>query len=545
MTFAGQVVHVFRKDVERYWPALVGVGVLMGVHRTVDLPSLGRWIDVFRGPVPVFGIIFALLTAVVVQDQRVAGDDPFWGTRPLSGLAVLLGKSFFVGLFLGLVPVAVHTQWLLALAGAGDASGVFAESLIYQMGFLAIVAAGAAVTREITAFLALAVVFWVGTELLGTVVGTGDVVFTDRGLEQTREYLERWGWLLIGSSVLVHQYTSRHTLRSDGIGLALTALVTVALAWSSVDLTEYPWEPDDRFGYQGGLVDVQITNLRYDDTYGGSPIDEPAAMLHALVTPTVDQPVAVTQRLARSRLLGSGIDYSYDFRPDVGFRGRTLFDPRLLVDGIPPAGLRPDRIGRLNPFSIRIAETTPEEMRELRRTTRIETRLDLDVYRLSVVDRIPLEAGRSARLEGGIVELEAIHRSSRGVNVSVTYREILGPLKPYGSSIHVMVSLYSPRYGEYLRFSNQGSTSGPAEPVAPSHYIVGGSSIVGLVRRFDFVDEPFRSDRWEPVPPDWFDDAEVIIVRPEYLGSVRKTLTTAVDSLPESGRHIRIDPGGP
>lgn len=174
MSFVGQVLHVFRQDVGRFWPALLGVGALMAVHWTMGLPVPSGYAPPFAGPIPVFPLIFMLFTVILIQDHRVAGDTDFWATRPLEALAILAGKAVFIGFFFCLVPVVVHVQWLLETAGGGDTRALLASSMLHQSGLLALVAAGAAATSGVGAFVALAVPVWLGT---GALVGLLEPTF--------------------------------------------------------------------------------------------------------------------------------------------------------------------------------------------------------------------------------------------------------------------------------------------------------------------------------------------------------------------------------
>ena len=118
MSFIGQAIHIFKNDLRRFWPALLGLGTLMVVHVSVGIPASGSFSG-FRLPIQAgaFQVILAAFAVAVIQQDGVANDKAFWATRPLSSGATPDGQ----GHLLGPVPKcrAGRTSCALARAARG------------------------------------------------------------------------------------------------------------------------------------------------------------------------------------------------------------------------------------------------------------------------------------------------------------------------------------------------------------------------------------------------------------------------------------------
>lgn len=543
MSFAAQVLHVFRKDVRRFWPALVGVGALLVVHRTVGLPVPGRYVAPFNGPPPIFPIAFSLLTVVVVQAHRVAGDRDFWVTRPLSPLAILAAKAGFVGLFFCAIPVAVHVQWLVALSDGGPVWEMAASSLLYQGGLLAIVAAGAAVTPSLSAFLALALSVWVGTELLQSVAG-GDPFrpFDRRGIEVTTEYLRRWGWLLTGAGVLAHQYVARHTWRSAVIGLVGLGLLVSALRWSTINLAPPLIERSERFSYpHADSISFRVSSISHGTS--GRLDGSVEAQVQAFLSAEGPGVVLVPQS-ARSRLTGRDVEHVHVVDGQERVFPVSFINPRMEIEGIRPAGRYGAGPLQPNPFSVVLARGTPQEIEALRPAKRLETTVHLDVFSRSVIARLPLERGASASIDGRTVTLWRVTRSTGGITVEVAVREAAGALTDEMSAQRWSAEgmyLHNPAREEYILFNGGGGGSGSRlESIAPVHYVVGGSRLLE-VRSSRSANLRSAAGSVAELPDDWLDDASLLVTELTYEGSFERTLSRDIDAMPEAERQVPVD----
>ncbi len=421
MSFAGQVLHVFAKDVRRFWPALAGLGVLIVYHRFFGVPNLGQGMVRYTVAAQLFPMVLAGLAAAVVQDDPVNSMDPsLWQTSPLSGGAVMAAKGLFLGLFLCAIPVAVHVQWIVSLAGGGDVPGLVADSLLYQIGLLTIVALGAAVTPNLGSFLALAVAAWVGTEALEALLwSTGDP-WADRGAATTRQYVSRFGWLAVGAPLLLHQYRTRHTVRTAALGVSALVLMGAAIHATEPDWVTDPWAPAERLPWpDGGVQDFRMVSL--DQGSRANYRAESEAEVAAWVVPTHDPGAILVPAFVENRLEGPYGEFRSTFHEDDlrdSPPGRPI-PPASGIANIPAAG----QFGRFSPaasgFRVLVARGGIGEMDRLRGTTRVESVLTVDAFNTVVLAAVPLVPGTRVPTSDGEIRMGSVDRSGRVMAVEV------------------------------------------------------------------------------------------------------------------------------
>jgi hypothetical protein len=115
-----QALHIFRKDVGHLWPELSILGMMLVAFCVVTPqtwagsqstnPMLSVASQLLKVLLPVMWLV---LTARVVQEERLVGDQQFWLTRPYEWGSLLGAKALFVVVFVVLPFVAA--QWLLLL----------------------------------------------------------------------------------------------------------------------------------------------------------------------------------------------------------------------------------------------------------------------------------------------------------------------------------------------------------------------------------------------------------------------------------------------
>jgi hypothetical protein len=87
-----QAIHIFGKDVRRFWPQCVVVSFLFTIYGTVRNP----W-------EPLAGVIVVicwLLIGSLVHEDSLADACPFWLTRPYSRMSLLSAKLLFISVFI-------------------------------------------------------------------------------------------------------------------------------------------------------------------------------------------------------------------------------------------------------------------------------------------------------------------------------------------------------------------------------------------------------------------------------------------------------------
>lgn len=543
MSFSGQVLHVFAKDVRRFWPALVGLGVLILYHRFYGVPALGRGMVRYTVAAQLFPMVLAGLAAAVVQDDPVNSMEPsLWQTSPLSGGAVMAAKGLFLGLFLCAIPVAVHVQWIVSLAGGGDVPGLIADSLLYQLGLLTIVALGAAVTPNLGSFLALAVAAWVGMEALEAVLlSTGDP-WRDQRAVTTHQYVERVGWLAFGAPLLLHQYRTRHTVRTVALGVAALTLVVAVVHTTEPDWVTDPWAPAERFPWpDGGAQDLRMVSLDQGSraNYGG----QLEAEVSSWIVPTRDPGALLVPALVENRLEGPYGEFrsTFDERDLRESPAGPRISPSPRIANIPAAG----QLGRFSPaasgFRVLVARGGLEEMDRLSGTTHVESSVTFDAFHTVIVATVPLVPGMSVRTRNGQVRMGSVARSGRAVSLQVEIRAAARALDfsagPYEVSTPRTLILRSSRYDEYL-VSEGGGGSGPA--AGPAQHLVGGPRLWESTRTLSF-NAQIADAADERLPDDWFDDAELLVVSIEYAGSFTHTLARDIPDWPEEGRNVTVE----
>lgn len=546
MSFVGQVLHVFRKDVGRFWPALLGVGALMAVHRTVGLPVPSGHVRALPGPIPVFPLLFTVFTAILVQDHRVDGS--FWTTRPLDGLAILVGKVVFIGTFLCLVPALVQAQWLVEVAGGGDVSTLFASSMLHQAGLLALVAAGAAVTPSLGAFVALAVPVWLGIEALMGLLTPSFRLGPDSELVAAQTgILLLWGWLILGLGLLVHQFTTRRSLRTVWAGSVGLAIVVLGAFRIPLDVVPDPLEPDRRYAYpHADSMEIRLAWLSngIQVQLDGSS----TAHLHAGLAPEGGPGVVLRASRVRSVLHVDGRTFDHVSNGDLDFPWEAVLDARVPVDGIPPAVRRGDEPLRPNSTSVSLLHGPLDEMERLQAAERLDLQTTFDVYSMSIAAELPLEVGAVVRVDEGTVEILDIRREGQAIQVSLTYR--LAASYPSHPLRHLRnptsAALLNPSHRAYVPFYGGSGGLRPPDGVPTQNFVGGAYLGESTVKRM--VDLEDAAEDGPPFPPGWLDNAVLLLTEPVYEGSFSRTFTVALDSLPAPNRTLilpRSDgPGG-
>jgi hypothetical protein len=94
-----QAIHIFGKDVRRFWPQCVVVSFLFAVYAMARRQESGAGVSALEVPAGVIIIICWLLIAGLVHEESPAEAGPFWITRPYSRMSLLAAKLLFISVF--------------------------------------------------------------------------------------------------------------------------------------------------------------------------------------------------------------------------------------------------------------------------------------------------------------------------------------------------------------------------------------------------------------------------------------------------------------
>ena len=234
-----QTLHIFRKDVQHFWPYAAVVLVLTATLACLDpqtTPFYRAWslnyvVDTIHFLLP---LAWWFTIAAVVHDETPAGDRQFWITRPYSWKSVVAAKALFVLVFL-VAPYFV-TDCIVLSAKGFPPSGLIPGLLIREC-LLAVV-------LMLPAFLLAAVTRGMREFVLGLlVVGVAFVGLIEYAqLHQSHPMLDQlalsgsggmlWravGWVsglcpIVLLALVGWQYARRRTI-------AVRTIAAVAAAW--------------------------------------------------------------------------------------------------------------------------------------------------------------------------------------------------------------------------------------------------------------------------------------------------------------------------
>jgi hypothetical protein len=122
-----QILHIFKKDVRRYWPeifislALLVLYTRRQVEAAPEITGAGDirlffFFEMTRLVTPILVLFWAFLILRVVQDESLVGDRQWWVTKPYLWWQLLLAKLFFIFVFIN-VPLFFVQLFLLHHAG--------------------------------------------------------------------------------------------------------------------------------------------------------------------------------------------------------------------------------------------------------------------------------------------------------------------------------------------------------------------------------------------------------------------------------------------
>lgn len=532
-SLAARALLVFRKDLRRFWPAVLGAYGLVAVQILVGLPS--GYAFGFRTPIEVLPLALALLAVAVVQEDGPADGRAFWPTRPVGSGAVITAKIAFLGLFLCAVPVAVESLWFARSGVRAPLVGMALDSLLRQGSLLAVFALLAAVTRSFRAFLVLAVAVWISWSLV-PVSGLEATGLNREAVRITRMYVSRWVWLPTGILLLIHQYRFGRTGRTLAFA-ALCASVLAVVQRSPLDWTPDPIEPSRRFPYPAAeAIELRLAELGRQG--GPRPaFDDGDEGYWAGLEPASGPGVILAPRTAEARLDGGGVEHTFLYDGWEGPFERLPTNQWAEIPGLRQIGLNPSP-PRPNPIGTFVAIDAPAELDRLGEATRLEITLAVDVFQLAVRGTLTADVGATLASPGTTSTVREVIRSDRSFFLELERKRAVRALMPaYGGSEpeHLArVVLHNPGRSEYLLPVSRGMVESPVRRA-----LLGGAAIVEAVERWEFNPDPSGRGRDFGFTDGWLDDVEILLVGVDYVGSFTRTITHDVEEWPDRGRPIR------
>lgn len=534
MNVLRQAGHVFKKDMMRFWPGLVGLAALGAYHRFVGLPPTYSLGVPFAGDVPVFSLALIALAAVVVQDDPASSQNAHWRTTPLRPGAVFLSKSAFLGLFLCLLPALAQVQWVASRAPVADPGGMLLDALLFQGGLLAAVGLGASITPNLGAFLTLAVAGWFGLEFYeSTMLVRGGEAWPGAGEMLTRAWFVHGAGLLLGGGLFLHQYLTRHLIRTLALGVAGFGGVLGGLAVLEPDMASGPMIPDSRHVWDdAGSIDMSLTHLqRTTPATSGERTDVIVGMMAAR-----GPAVHLVPTRSRTNLAGPDLDLQVTFGQEDRWQ-TPWYDPTSALPGLTPAS--PDRDGSgPSLVGVPLVEGAPAEVTEMGRLTHWETTVNLDAFDFTIAGRMPLEEGFVQMIPAGRLTILEVSRGDQTMEVDVRLDVAPRALQLIETEVAgnpAGLVLHNTKRGEYVTTVGSGGGRSYERPRS----LTGGPQYRSYRWTLSFGVRGSASGR--TLPSDWFDDVELVALGTRYLGSFERTIDLDVGRWPEPNGLVDFD----
>ena len=246
-----KILHIFQNDVRRLWPELVAIIALLGFmiwfapNLWLPWDQLGTVARIVSSYLPLLlAFAWCFLIVRVIQGDKLVGDRQFWVTRPYGWQSLLAAKLFLIVLVFNL-PMLISDSILLSRAGFRPTEYIL--GLMWKQLLLTIVLAlPAMVLATLTASFAQAVlaalvlcVVAIPLTLVSAVLPYTSGLYA---LDWIRTCLELLVVVFACLAILLWQYSRRERaigLRLLAAGVALLAVVHIAMPWSAIISSEY------------------------------------------------------------------------------------------------------------------------------------------------------------------------------------------------------------------------------------------------------------------------------------------------------------------
>ncbi|MBZ5552042.1 MAG: ABC transporter permease [Acidobacteriia bacterium] len=264
-----QFLHLFKKDLRRFWPLLVALLAILSVQTAFlfqdplarNPEQIGGLLNRLPSQVLnpyLLNLILLVIVALLIHEEPLVGTSAFWLTRPISRGSLLASKGVFILLFLVVAPVAAEFVVLFHYGLESQRIGAcLFQILINELAFLFMGACIAVLTPSLPIFAVAGVIgsiLWALSFQLFTFVqrpSSGMEIFL------SREILRMILTLLLGAFVVCHQYLSRRTGRSVVI-LALSLILIHPIyhltSWDLVESFQSLTRPENSESRRIGLA---------------------------------------------------------------------------------------------------------------------------------------------------------------------------------------------------------------------------------------------------------------------------------------------------
>jgi len=172
-----QALHIFRKDVDQFWPEIaINLALISSLCFTasLSLDPWNQWNGIMQTLLP---LNWLFLVARVVQAEPLMGDRQFWVTRPYRWQSLLMAKLAFVTAFIG-IPMAISDVIILHAQGfpvVSNAAGIAWEMVLRLAYFALFPMILASLTRSLGGFVIATVATLLGLSFYATIAGRADI----------------------------------------------------------------------------------------------------------------------------------------------------------------------------------------------------------------------------------------------------------------------------------------------------------------------------------------------------------------------------------
>jgi hypothetical protein len=433
-------LHLLKKDLRRshlllgFWLFLVAVQYAVmaaSLNPAHHAAQVAFGLTSGAGPI-VQSLVLAVLVALLVQEEPLAGTTGFWLTRPMPRSSVLRTKAIFGLVLLALPVLAEVTVYLLGGITPHDILLAVPEIVLEQLQVMLPAALLAAVTPNFARFAVVGAVAGVALYLVTLGAQALPNYISPEGIDPNQFSPTLWRSRTITSDLLIalglggaliHQYFTRRTARTVAIG-AVTELgaVAIGLLWTWNYFPPLP-KPAASLQLEPNQIHLQLEDSYVQDRNANNATGRPEKNvsgeieIDGLPNGYAALPQAIRPKLTlsdgRAIAAEAPAQSNYIFNPPPDVIGLALGKAFVYGD---PRGLRKNSPSGLVMLS---AETFRQYARQ--RLT-FSGDIDFDVDRLVVTARISLHAGSGTRDGSEQVLVTDVLREGHGVDVIINRR---------------------------------------------------------------------------------------------------------------------------
>jgi hypothetical protein len=532
-----QALHIFRKDLRRYWPFVALLAVVLTFDAFTDIGGsgmgsrAGRLIGAFRSQAVL--LLTVLMSVIVVHEDDVSSRGSFWSSRPIAPMGLLGAKALFVGVFLLGMPLAFQTLDILRNGSAVGLPYHLAESALYQGTALIAGVLVAVVTRDLKSALFLGVVVGFGVTVGSDLMRTG-VASYSLGMAASRQLMGAAWVVAAGGSLIVLQFVTRNT-RIVFVGLAGAAVISVlVVARSPVDF----WSNErlSMVAAEDLVPALEIQNVLFSPanrTSRGPGVEG----IDAVVT-TVPNGLSFSPLGRSIRVFVDGEEQGQG--GTMGAVGRPYSPAQRFVP--PLEGY--SWFGRGNEwaqFDVRVLSSAPGGLEAaLASAGEVEISAGFAAYRPEVLGRLALAEGAMLRSDDKKVVVDSVGGmdGDLGIRVTTTWvRSTAADAAGRFRESQIRLVLVNDERKEYLLPSEGGGQ------LNPRGLILKGPTVRSARSTMKFKLGTIPGTDVE-LTRDWLDGAKILVYRSDYLGELTASVTADMSAWSLPQRRVRMSVAG-